>query len=82
MMMSNYNDLSLYLVAEGEVTPATANTEWDGTNSILVAATSVDGALKIAAAYDKGLVQADNLAWDGATIAVVTLRDRDTGLYA
>lgn len=82
MMMSNYNDLSLYLVAEGEVTPATADTECDGTNSILVAATSEDGALKVAAAYDKGLVQADNLAWGGSTIAVVALRDRDTGLYA
>ena len=82
MMMSNYNDLSLYLVAEGEVKPATADTEYDNANSILVAATSEHGALKVAAAYDKGLVQADNLFWGGATIAVVTLRDRDTGLYA
>lgn len=77
-----YSDLSLYLVAEGEVTPAAADTECDGLNSLLVAATSEGGALKVAAAYDKGLVQANNLAWDGATIAVVTLRDRGTGLYA
>ncbi len=81
-MMSNYGDLSLYLVSEGDVTPATTDTEWDGTNSILVAATSEEGALKVADAYDKGLVQADNLAWDGETIAVVTLRNGDTGLYA
>ncbi len=80
--MSNHNDLSLYLVADGEVTPATIETEWDGANSILVAATSEAGAIKVADAYDKGLVQADNLAWVGSTIAVVTLRDRDTGLYA
>ena len=82
MTMKNYNDLSLYLVADGEVTPATADAEWDGTNSILIAATSEQGALKVADAYDKGIVQADNLAWGGATIGVVTLRDRDTGLYA
>ena len=80
--MSNYNELSIYLVAEGEVTRAAADTEWDGNNSILVAATSEDGAIKGADAYDRGLVQADNLAWGGATISVVTLRDRDTGLYA
>ena len=82
--MSNYNDLSLslYLVTEGEVTPATADIKFDAASSILVAATSEDGALMVAAAYDKGLVQADNLAWGGSTIAVVTLRDRDTGLYA
>lgn len=82
--MSNYDALSLYLVSEGTVTPATTATatEWDGTNSILVAASSEDGALKVADAYDRGIVQADNLAWGGETIAVVTLRDRDTGLYA
>ena len=82
MKMSNYDALSLYLVSEGTVTPATTATEWDGTNSILVAASSEEGALKVADAYDRGLVQADNLAWGGETIAVVTLRDRDTGLYA
>lgn len=80
--MSNYNDLSLSLVAEGDDTPAAADIEWDGRQSILVAATSVDGALKVAAAYDKGCAQADNLAWDGATVAVVTLRAPHTGLYA
>jgi hypothetical protein len=82
MKMSNYNDLSLYLVSEGEVKPATVDTKYDGANSILVAATSEDGAMKVAAAYDEGLAQADNLFWGGATIAAVTLRDRDTGLYA
>lgn len=80
--MSNHNALALYLVAEGEVTQADAATEWDGENSILVAATSEDGARKVADAYDKGQVQADNLMWEGKTLACVTLRDRDTGLYA
>lgn len=75
-------ELNLYLVNEGAVTQATAETECDGANSILVAATSEDGALKVADAYDRGLVTFDNLAWDGKTIAVVTLRDSDTGLYA
>ena len=79
--MTNYDDLSLYLVAEGDVTPADAHTEWDGTNSILVAATSQEGALRVADAYDKGKTQADNLAWEGETIAVVVLRDCETGLY-
>lgn len=80
--MSNYDALSLYLVAEGEVSPATAETEWDGSNSILVAATSEEAALRVADAYDRGEVQAENLAWDGETIAVATLRDSDTGRYA
>ena len=78
----NYDDLSLYLVDEGEVSAATAETEWDGTSTILVAATSEEGALKVADAYDKCLVEASNLVWEGATIAVVALRDRETGLYA
>jgi hypothetical protein len=79
--MSNYQDLSLYLVAEGEVTAATAETEWDGANSILVAATSEDAALQVAGAFDRGDAQADNLAWDGKTLACVYLRDRETGDY-
>lgn len=82
--MSTHNDqsLNLYLVSGGEVTAASTDTEWDGTNSILVAATSEAGALDVAGAYDAGLVVADNLGWDGETIAVVTLRDPNTGLYA
>jgi hypothetical protein len=80
--MSNHTDLSLWLVSEGDVTPAAADAEWDGIESILVAATSEEAALKVASAYDAGLVQADNLVWHGKTIAVVALRDSDTGLYA
>ena len=79
---NNRDKLALYLVSEGDVTPAEPDAEWDGTNSILVAATSADAALTVADAYDSGKAAADNLVWDGATIAVVTLRDRDTGLYA
>lgn len=79
--MSNYSDLRLFLVDSGDVIPATAETEWDGENSVLVAATSEEGALKVAAAYDAGQVQVDNLAWCGETIAVVALRDED-GLFA
>ncbi|MDK2126698.1 hypothetical protein [Parachitinimonas caeni] len=80
--MGNYSDLILYLVSEGEVTLADPETEWDGTNSILVAATSEAAALKVATAYDQEEVEVGNLAWNGATIAVVTLIDKHTGLYA
>ncbi len=70
--------LSLYLVAEGDVSPADVDAEWDGINSILVAATSAEAALIVANAYDRGEVQADNLAWhDGSTIGCVSMRDRD-----
>lgn len=79
--MSNAHTLNLYLVAEGEVSKANESTEWDGTNSILVAATSESSALKVADAYDQGQIQADNLAWHGKTLACLTLRDKDTGLY-
>lgn len=70
-----------YLVAEGEVSPADATTEWDGTNSILVAATSEEAALQVARAYDRGDVGAGNLQWQGETISVAVLRDRETGDY-
>ncbi len=80
--MSNFTELNLYLVAEGEISSATPATEWDGTNSILVAATSENAALQVAEAYDRGDVFPDNIAWNGETISVVTLRDRDTGFYA
>lgn len=80
--MSNYDELQLWLVSEGDVTPASPTSEWDGQNSILVAATSVDGALRVAEAYDIGRTQADNLPWLGKTLAVVTLRDSETGVYA
>jgi hypothetical protein len=75
--MSNYNELSLYLVDQGDVTAANESTEWDGENSILVAATSEQSALVVADAYERGEIQADNLSWNGATIAVVTLRAED-----
>jgi hypothetical protein len=78
--MSNYDELKLWLVSEGDVTSATPETEWDGDNSILVAATSSAAALEVAEAYDKGEVRADNLAWLGATIGCVCIRD-DTGDY-
>lgn len=65
----------------GEVAQADASTEWDGENSVLVAATSEGNALHIATMYDKGLVQSDNMTWDGQTIAVVAVRNSDSGKY-
>jgi hypothetical protein len=79
--MSNYDDLHLYLVTEGEVKFGWPDAEWDGERSILVAATSEEAALEVAEAYDKGLVQAGNLAWAGRTIGAVAMRDPDTGRY-
>jgi len=78
--MSNHSDLRLYLVAEGEVTEATPETKWDGKNSILIAATCESSACHVACAYDAGEVQADNLAWNGETISVVTMQD-ENGWY-
>jgi hypothetical protein len=78
--MSNYNQLALYVVSNGNVSPATADTQVDGTDSILVAATSEESALQVASAYDRGDVTQDNLVWhDNKTISVVMLRDSDTG---
>lgn len=79
--MSNYNSLRLFLVAEGEVSPATVETPWDGENSILVAATSAAAALDLAGEYDAGEIEAGNLVWDGDTIACISDRDADTGMY-
>jgi hypothetical protein len=73
----NRNELNLYKVHEGVVSAATPNTPTDDTNSILVAATSSDNALKVADAYDREEVTYDNLTWDGKTISVVTVRDKD-----
>lgn len=59
------------------MTPADIDTEWDGDNSILVAATSEESALIVATAYDNGDVLADNLPWGDDTIACVIMRDAD-----
>jgi hypothetical protein len=80
-MKDDLQTLRLFLVSEGVIIPANAETEWDGEESVLVAATSPEGALVVAAAYDRGEITADNLAWEGKTIAVVTLRDAETGRY-
>ena len=80
--MSNYGSLNLYLVRAGEVQPGSTDSEWDGIESILVAATSEAAALDVAAAYDAGDVGPDNLWWYGEAVAAVWLRDSDTGLYA
>jgi hypothetical protein len=73
--------LYLYLITDGQITYVWPHTEWDGERSILVAATSEESALKVAEAYDKGLVQAGDLAWGGTTIRAVAMRDPDTGEY-
>ena len=79
--MNNYNELNLYLVAEGVVTAANSETEHDGHESVLVAATSEASALRIAADYDAGLIGYDNLVWGAETIGVVCKLDPETGNY-
>ena len=73
-MSTNYESLNIYLVAEGEVSPAEVNTEFDGERSVLVAATSEAGALMVAEAYDRNDIGIDNLSWNGETITVAALR--------
>lgn len=79
--MTNFDQLKLFLVTNGQVTAATAETECDGTESILVAATSEAGALAVADAYDRGQAQMDNLCLHGSTVGCVSLRDEKTGLF-
>lgn len=43
--MSNYDALALYLVADGEASLSNPDADWDGVNSVLVAATSGDAKL-------------------------------------
>lgn len=69
------NTLDLYLVNLGKVTPATPETEWDGINSILVAATSADNALEIAGMYEREEVGVDNLWWGDKAIGCVFTSD-------
>lgn len=80
--MSNYDSLSLYLICEGSVERVEAPVEFDGTDSVLVAAVTPESALGLAAAYDRGEIDIDNLSWCGQTIAVLSMVDADTGLYA
>ena len=70
-------DLILYLVTEGNVTPATAATEFDGAESLLVAATSAAGALEVARAFDAGEIAVDNLTINGETVACAWIKSRD-----
>jgi hypothetical protein len=73
--------LKLYFVMNGQVTAATAETECDGTESILVAATSEAGALVVADAFDRGEAQMDNLCLQGTIVGCVWLKDETTGLF-
>lgn len=76
-------DLDLWLVTNGEVTEGDFLTEWDGVESVLVAATSAKNALALANKYDANKLQVGNLPfWTGHTIACVYYRDPETGRYA
>lgn len=71
ILLGKKEDLRLFLVEEGEVSPAGCDAEWDGERSVLVLATSEEEALKVASAYDAGVIDAGNTTFDGKTIAVV-----------
>jgi hypothetical protein len=66
------DELELYLVTNGEVSVAASDAEWDGVDSVLVLAPDKDVALKLADAYDRRQIGADNMVWRGETIAVVS----------
>jgi hypothetical protein len=79
--MGTYEDLSLFIVRDGQATAADCDAEFDGVESILVAATSPDSALEVADRYDAGFVGLSNMEWEGKTIAVVCVQDTETGAY-
>lgn len=66
-----------WLVEEGEVFPADATTQWDGEKSLLVFATSPDAAIEVARAYDKGLIQPDNVWHNGRAVAAAFIQSDD-----
>lgn len=76
-----HDDLRLWWVHEGVVEGVHAPVEVNWVETILVAATTEEAARDIASEYDAGLLAADNLTWDGATIACAYSRDED-GFYA
>lgn len=61
----------LYLVTGGDVTDATPDTEWDGIESVLVAAPDERAALYAAVGYDAGRLGPTNYAIDGRTVACI-----------
>jgi len=75
--MSNYHELSLYLVRDNTVYKAHPESEWEGSPYTLVAATSETSALRVAAAYIRGEVHYQALGWGGEAIFVVFMRDSD-----
>jgi hypothetical protein len=66
--------MNFYLVENGAVEPADADTEFDGIDSVLAYTTTETAALARAKAYDAGLIQPDNvwLASEGRAVAALT----------
>jgi len=54
--------LNLYLVSEGDVTDATPETEFDGINSVIVAAQTPAEALELVGQFERGEIGIDNIA--------------------
>lgn len=66
---------SFYLVQEGDVTLATAKTDFDNINSILVYAADEQEALWLAELSDRGLAQVSNMHLEDGTVAVCLARE-------
>jgi|GEM_PF-7106483 len=81
IMMSNFTDLKLFLVRDGEVFSESAAPESNEVDNILVAATTPEGALHIADAYENEQIEPQEMEWQGKKISVLTMRNPQTGLY-
>lgn len=68
---------SFFLVKEGEVSDATAETEFDAIESVLVYAEDEAQARDLAQKYDDGIFSYGNVTVDGKTVSAVTWIESD-----
>lgn len=79
--MSDISNLKLFLVANGEAFLESEAPEMTDADSVQVAATSAEGALRAFDAFNNGQTEEQEIQWGGKTISVVALRDPATGQY-
>lgn len=69
---------TLYLVSDGTVTAADADTKWNGCESSLVFAANEDEAVRLADGYARGECQPDNLQIAGRTVVCLSRENHPT----
>lgn len=69
--------MNFYMVTEGNTELANPDDDFDGVESVLVAAESAEEALQAAKQYDAGLIDIDNIWLPDEGRAVAALRSRD-----